>query len=306
MGKPKNSVSLIALDIEGAWNTPLLENAADLSGASLAYASSGKFQNLVSPAVSEFLDVAKGYNTVLACETGVKAQNIFEFPAPRGKTALVVGNEKDGIPKSVLNHCSGRVTIPMFSNRLSSINVAASGAVGVYVLERDLARKCANAGRRSPDALDLFIHAPADPAECGSLLRSAAAFGWKSVYLEDSTESWFSKKRDVLALSRAAARREINPLSINNSESLPLERYDKVILCARDRTGTPLSRYRLCNCRNGLLTYGTEELPRPLASLPCDTVYVDFLNAGLKPHARHEASALLAVIAHQLRRKRHG
>jgi len=138
------------------------------------------------------------------------------------------------------------------------------------------------------------------------MLRSAAAFGWKNVYLEDLTGSWFSQDRNMVTLSRAAARREINPISIRNSETLPAQRYEKVICCTSNRTGTPLSRYRLGSCQNGILTYGITELPGSLASLPCDNVYVDFVNAGLEPHARHEASVLLAVIAQQLRRKPNG
>jgi len=49
MGKRANSVTLIALDIEGSWNVPLLENAAELSQAGLIFASSGEHADLAAP-----------------------------------------------------------------------------------------------------------------------------------------------------------------------------------------------------------------------------------------------------------------
>jgi len=181
MGKRANSVTLIALDTEGEWNVPLLQNAAELSQANLIFASSGEHANLAAPSSDSFEHTAKKFNTILACETGVKARNIFDFPDPRGKVALVVGNEEHGILKSVLKRCSATVTIPMFCNRLSSMNVAASSAVGLYVLERDLARKGFSNRSTGRSSMDILIDAPGDPAETGSLLRSVAAFGWKKV-----------------------------------------------------------------------------------------------------------------------------
>ena len=47
MGKAgKDKLSLIALDIEGDWNVPLLQNAADISGALLRFAKSDNDQKV--------------------------------------------------------------------------------------------------------------------------------------------------------------------------------------------------------------------------------------------------------------------
>lgn len=306
MGRQANNLTLVALDIEGKWNVPLLENAAQLSRAELTFASSRECSDLAAPSCDFFEHVAKKFQTILACETGVKARSIFELPTPRGTTAFVVGNEQCGIPKSVLKHCSSTVTIPMFCRQLSSVNVAASSAVGLYVLERDLARKGVLARSSGQSPPELLIGASADPAECGSLLRSAAAFGWRKVYLQDPAGSWFTKARETISLSRAAARREINPIAVLNADELPEHQFEKVIWCTGDRIGAPLSRFRMGDCRNALLVYGIASLPDHLRSLACEDVYVDFANTRATARHRHGGSTILAVLAQQLRSKRHG
>jgi tRNA(Leu) C34 or U34 (ribose-2'-O)-methylase TrmL len=173
MGKPKNILSLIALDTQGEWNLPILQNAADLSDATLTYAASGSCGSLVAPDAVAFGAAVRGCDTILACETGVKARSIFEMPAPRGRTALVVGNEDHGIPRRIVKQCTLAVTIPMYCERLSSINVAASSAVALCVLSRDIARKGCPSGDGKAPRVDLFVLAPKNPAECGSLQRIA-------------------------------------------------------------------------------------------------------------------------------------
>jgi len=307
MARQTNQMTLIALDIEGEWNVPLLENAARLSQAELVFSSSGECSDLAVPASEPFESISGKFQTILACETGVKARNVFAYPAPRGKTALVVGNERVGIPRLVLKQCSATVTIPMQSKRLSSVNVAASSAIALYVLERDLARRTGisdrHAGRRS---LDLLMDAPGNPSECGSLLRSASAFGWKKVFLQDRMGSWFSDDREMVTQSRAAARRENNLIVILKANTLIPNRYEKIVWCHGARKGEPLSHYRMDDCRNALLVYGSEELPECLDTLPCDDVYVDFATKNTAARPRHEASTLLSVMAQQLQNLHHG
>jgi len=166
----------------------------------------------------------------------------------------------------------------MFCKQLSSVNVAASSAVGLYVLERDLARKGFATRSTGHSSIDLLIGAPDDPAETGSLLRSAAAFGWKRVYLQDPAGSWFTESRESVSVSRAAARREINPIVVLQADTLPAHHFERVVWCTRERTGVPLSRFRIGDCENALLCHGVDALPDHLSSLPCDHVYADFVN----------------------------
>ncbi len=306
MAKPKNSFTLIALDIEGDWNLPLLSNAAELSGADLIYAYSGVHDALAVPDAIAFADAVQGADTVLACESGVKARSIFDMPAPRGRTVLVVGNEEQGIPKAVLRQCTITVTIPMFCRQLSSINVAASGAVALYALSKDLGRKGVLPSARRKLSVDLLIQTPPDPAECGSLLRSAAAFGWRIVYLDDPHGSWLTDNRERVSLSRGAARREVNPIVAMHADKLSIGSYDRVFWCSRERGGTPLSRFRLTSEGSTLLALGYTTRPPALDGFEVERVYVDFAQAGMVPCERHEGSTLFAVLARQINRRKRG
>lgn len=299
-GSKKGSLGLIALDIEGEWNVPLLENAAELSNATLEHAVGGREIQMAVKDCSAFAEISRGFDTILACETGRKAENIFRFPVPRGKVALVVGNEKMGIPKSVLKQCDATVTIPMFCNALSSINVAASSAVALYAVSRDLARQKLPRHRGKPALPDLLMQAPEDPSECGSALRSVAAFGWKHIYLADPHQAWFTRDNDSIAASRAAARREVNPLVVRDISQFSPGPYQKIIMCKTDKRGVPLSRYRWDAMPGSLVVYGLDALPAPLTFLPRDELYVDFVNGKSTPRSRFEISTLLAVLAHQI------
>ena len=56
--------------------------------------------------------------------------NTFSFPQ---KVALIVGSEKDGLPKSFLTLCDSIVTIPQYSS-VGSLNVAVSASIVMYEL----------------------------------------------------------------------------------------------------------------------------------------------------------------------------
>ena len=53
----------------------------------------------------------------------------------RGKVALVLGNEGQGIRRNVLEHCDRTVTIPM-QGHVESFNVATAAAVLCYEVRR--------------------------------------------------------------------------------------------------------------------------------------------------------------------------
>lgn len=297
----KEGLTLIALDIQGEWNLPQLTNAAELSGASLQYCKSGKFEALAAPTNTPFSEIRNKFSAVIACETGVKARNIFQFPSPRGNIALVVGNEEKGIPKSVLKQCSDIVTLPMPSRSLTSVNVAASASACLYIIQRDLARQGGfQTNRRNQNIFDLAILAPEDPAECGSIIRSAGAFGFRRVYLHDPFCSWFSDNREKITLSRAAARREVNPVHIKPFEELDASGYSKVINFSRIGTGLPLSRYRMKNNGQILITLGFENVETELSHIPQDDIFIDFADSSIYPKPRHEACIALSVLTNQI------
>lgn len=56
----------------------------------------------------------------------------------RGKTAFVLGNEKDGISREIFEAADERVIIPM-RGFVQSFNISVAGALGLYHIQRDLA-----------------------------------------------------------------------------------------------------------------------------------------------------------------------
>lgn len=74
-----------------------------------------------------------GYN-IVALEKTAKSRNLFSF-RPKFPLALVVGNEKTGVPKSVLKYCDTVVHIPMKGQK-QSLNVSVAAGVAMYVISQ--------------------------------------------------------------------------------------------------------------------------------------------------------------------------
>jgi len=288
---------LVPLDTEGDWNRPLLENAAAMSGAGCVYATSDSNR----PRGGQLLDeVLGGFEHVIACEAVHDAVSIYGFPAPRGKTAVIVGNEEHGIPRMVLKRADRVTAVPMSGRGMSSINVAVSAAISLYVFTRDMGRRRSVRSDLVRTDVDLLIHAPRDPHETGSLLRSVWAFGWRRVFVSDTEGVWFTRDRQKAIEGRAAARRSKNPLAVLPVSQLDADRYDEVVLCDNRRAGTPLSGLRLPSAGRLLLVYGLD-VDRWVRSEGGQRVFVDHVDTGVEPRFRHAGSILLSVIAESLR-----
>lgn len=302
----KNTLTLVGLDIEGQWNIPLLQNAAEISGVFLELIQSKSYPTGTAESDCRIIDDLKSrYDCVLACETARKSRNIYQFPAPRGDVALIVGNELRGIPDEMLREVDQVLSIPLLGRTMTSVNVGAAAATALYVLQRDLARRRSSGSRLRHRDIDVLLYGASDPYELGSVLRSAWAFGWKKVYVCDTEGIWFTDNREIVMAGRAAARREVNPLVIAPYEQLSIGDYDKVIVCTGERTGTPLSRLKLPDRGRVLIVCGWEnhDLPGDIAA---DHVFVDHQNSKAQAVFRHMSSILLSVVSDTLLRGSHG
>src|SRR5881398_2476115 len=77
-----------------------------------------------------------------------------------------------------------------------------------------------------------------DHVEVGSSLRSAAAFGFRDVLLEDRGAGWFSGSANVRREARAAARRHKNPLRVHPATlGESATRYEEIVLVAASGAG---------------------------------------------------------------------
>jgi tRNA C32,U32 (ribose-2'-O)-methylase TrmJ len=292
---------LVGVDIEGDWNRALLANAAAVSSAdyvearsNLAETTSTGHQALPD---GEPLEAAlHGCVKVLACETTRDSVSLFDVPAPRESTAILVGNEERGLPRRVLKLADKVVSIPMIRSGLSSLNVAVAGAIALYALTHDLARKRHRQSPLTQREVDLLIQAPADPHELGSLLRSAYAFGWRRVFLRDPHRVWFTDDPQVVLQSRAAARRAKNLLAVLPAEKLDVERYDSMLTVDGRWNGQPLSRLQLPTGQRLLLALSAGEIAADFG-LPSIPVTVDYPNKHMPPRFRHTGSILLCMIS---------
>lgn len=251
-------------------------------------------------------DLREHFDCILACETGRRSHNIYGHPAPRGRTAVLVGNELEGIPKEHLQRVDEVVSVPMRQSQLTSVNVAVAAAVSLYVLERDVARRgMKESGLRQSD-VDVLLVGPDDPSEVGSLLRSAWAFGWRRAFLDDRNGVWFAKDRGTILAGRAAARSEKNPIVVIPSEQLKFSQYDLALVCDNQVGGRPLSRLKIPRAKRMLVVFGKGEVAFRERSV-VENIVVDYSCKDVEPRYRHAGSTLLSYISQCVRsHSRHG
>ena len=299
------NLTLIGLDIEGEWNLPLLKNAAELSDAAFrltnqhkipAQSSEASFPTTPDP-ITSVEDLRTEFDCLLACETGKISRSIYGYPAPRGRVALLVGNELHGIPRGDLRKVDQVLSIPMKRSQMSSVNVAVAVAVSLYTLSHDLARKGIKPSRMRQSNIDVLIYGADDPSELGSLFRSMWAFGWKRVFLDDRAGIWFVKDRQTILAGRAAARREKNPLAILPADKLSIGSYGAVVVCSDGGSGTPLSRFRVSATERMLIVFGRGIPPVTDAGTVIQEIFVDHVSRQVEPCYRHSGSILLSYIA---------
>jgi len=72
----------------------------------------------------------KGYN-IVALEQTPDSKNIFEW-TPKFPLAIVVGNEKTGVTKSMLKYCDESVEIPMHGKK-NSLNVSVAAGMAMFM-----------------------------------------------------------------------------------------------------------------------------------------------------------------------------
>lgn len=75
-----------------------------------------------------------GY-TIVALEQTKTSQGIFGFQ-PQFPLALVLGNEKTGVSKSLLKYCDQAIEIPMHGKK-NSLNVSVAAGVAMYVIKNN-------------------------------------------------------------------------------------------------------------------------------------------------------------------------
>ena len=73
-----------------------------------------------------------GY-TIVALEQTKTSQNIFKWKS-KFPLVLVLGNEKTGVPKSLLQYCDASIEIPMHGKK-NSLNVSVAAGIAMYLIK---------------------------------------------------------------------------------------------------------------------------------------------------------------------------
>src|SRR5262249_11540451 len=97
---------------------------------------------------------------------------------------------------------------------------------------------------------ELLLLGPGDHIELGSAIRSACAFGWGHVFVEDRDRKWFTDDRITRSEGRGAARRGRNSIRVVPTRVDELCGFGEVCVvpakCAESRA-TPLHQANLAN-----------------------------------------------------------
>ena len=246
-------ITLIGDGIENPWNARTMLHAAAMFGGECRFRDRAKLASAwvaagLPAGALRFVagdDVRQMYDPRIAFDTLDHAESIYGFRLPGGeRPAVIVGNERRGIAHDMQEMASQAVQIPLVSRTLTSLNVAAASAVALWHLTRGSgsAHLSAHPHKRRPELL--LIGGP-DHFELGSTIRSAGAFGWQHIGIEDRANVWFGADRVTQSEGRAAARRGRNPIRL--IPSMPGERYafDRASVITTRHEGVPLHRANL-------------------------------------------------------------
>ena len=275
------TLTLLADGVENPANLARIEEAALLLG--LTYSTS-----------------INGH--LIAVENAPGAREIYGRSALKKDATLAVGNERRGLSRKTLAAADETLVIPTLSRTVTTLNVAATAAVAAWYVLRGSGQqaRAAQPELRRP----VLLLVGEDHVEVGSSLRSAAAFGYRDVLLDDRGAGWFEGPSAIRREARAAARRHKNPLRVHRATLDDAARFDEILLVTPSGGGTPLQRERLVHGRRQLIIVGAA--PGDMTGFAPDRVGIASL--GLEPAERAPlrlvASIALAEIARQVGRRR--
>jgi tRNA G18 (ribose-2'-O)-methylase SpoU len=262
----RNPVDLIGDGVENPWNAITLIHVAEMFGVVCFFRdrkglSESLKQSCNQNAEVELIscdEITNKYSSVYALENLADAQDIYGFKQPAGsRKALIVGNEKFGIAQDMKAVADHVLQIPMQGPTLNTLNVAAAAGVALYYLALEnggTMQVRTNPQKRRPEVMLLGA---GDHIELGSAIRSAGAFGWDRLFVEDRDGVWFGCDRVKRSEGRAAARRARNSIRL-----VPVKKTSKFVfkevVVISSKTGIPLEKAKLAGGPQQLLVIPDE------------------------------------------------
>jgi tRNA(Leu) C34 or U34 (ribose-2'-O)-methylase TrmL len=275
------TLTIYADGVANPANLARLDDVADLLGANCSSSPSGR---------------------LIAVENIPEAETIYGRRSLRGDATLAVGNERRGLSRRTLERADETVVIPTMSRAVNTLNVAAAAAVaGWFIVHGSGAQASVT---KPEDRRPALLVIGEDHVEVGSTLRSAAAFGFRDVLLDDRGAGWFEGPNEIRREAFAAARRHKNAVRVHRGTVAMAERFDEIVLLQLWGEGTPIQRLRLTHGRRQLVIAGasTDDIAVMKGERVC-LATLD-LHPVERPPLRLGASILLAEISRQVGRRR--
>lgn len=209
-------------------------------------------------------EIGAAHSQVLAVDNLPGASEIYSFSAGEAP-AIVVGNERRGLSHGFRDLATAAVQIPMISRRINCLNVAAASAVAIHYLCHARVGPMVTRGQPATRRPELLLIGGKDHIELGSSIRSAAAFGWDRVVVEDRDGIWFGCHRVKRSEGRAAARRGRNVIRLVPGEIDAPYHYPEVCVVTAFGEGVPVHRARLDRGARQLIVIPDESRPESIA-----------------------------------------
>lgn len=267
------------------------------------------YLSYASPTEEPGVSLSRRFDWLVAAENHPQAQSVYEYRPPlEGKGALLVGNEAKGLRRRTRKQAHALVEIPLPSKNINCLNVAAAAAILLYYLSlsEPLPFKKQTLSSIQKHRPDILLVGGRDPRELGSAIRSACAFGWAQVFLQDRGNAWYECDRVIRSEGRGTARRGRNPIRVTPYREEALEDYRRILVCTQEPGGKPPYTLPLIG-RDTLIVLPDAQEPSaswfPESTHRAEIIPVTLPSVPAKGyHYRQMASIALAEIARQLGR----
>jgi len=204
-------------------------------------------------------EVLAKHDLVLALDNHPGAKSIYGYRvSDRSRVLLVAGNERLGISKTMLAAAHGVLAIPMVSRKVNCLNVASASAVALYYLSHRFAGGIATRSNPQKRRPELLLIGGSEHVELGSAIRSACAFGWSRIFLEDRCDVWFAGDHAIKREARAAARRAKNEIRVIPTNQSFNYKFQRATIVTCGKKGVPLHNAQLADGPGQLIVVADE------------------------------------------------
>jgi hypothetical protein len=311
---------LVGDGIENPHNARAMIGAATMFGADCSLLDRKGIATQVECSVATLEQVVSEHDMIIALDNQPGAKSVYGYrvPAESRNVAVIAGNERLGVSHSIVSSAHAMLCIPMVSRKVNCLNVASASAVVLYYLSNRFAAAMATRSQPQKRRPEILMIAGRDHVELGSSIRSACAFGWNRVFVEDRRNIWFGADHGLKREARAAARRAKNEIRVIPTSQHHQYKFQEAVIVAcgkhQDRKGVhgavPLHKARLAEGPSQLIVL-VDQSAFDISMIGdfsrfANKVQIAYLECGGSAHEhqfRLTASIAMAEIARQVGQK---